>query len=97
MLDIRMGPVEKAIRKTIQEGEILFTPTQSRPFRIGKISWDGLVLEMGNQRTPTKLTWDCLEGVIPLLVRCVAAYELTALAKANSSYRGRSMGILRVM
>jgi hypothetical protein len=64
-----MGPVERAIRKAVQQGEILATPSRSQPFWIGRISWDGIILELGKQRTATKFSWDCLEGIVPFLNR----------------------------
>ena len=56
------GPVEIAIRKAVREGDELATPSRSEPFWIGRISSDGIVLELGEKRTPTKFNWACLEG-----------------------------------
>lgn len=60
-------PVETAIRATIHEGDCLNTPAQGKPFGVAKMSGDGIVLELGEQRTPTRFTWACLEGVLPFL------------------------------
>lgn len=62
-----MGPVEAAVRRSIQEGDCLKTPSESEPFWVGKISVEGIVLDLGQKRTPTPFTWECLEGVIPFL------------------------------
>lgn len=62
-----MGPVEKAIRKAVREGDELGTPSQAKPFRVGKISSDGIVLELGRERTPTLFQWRYLEGVSAFL------------------------------
>ena len=62
-----MGPVEIAIRSAVREGDRLNTPTQLKPFWVGKISGDGIVLELGEKRTATLFNWACLEGVLPFL------------------------------
>jgi hypothetical protein len=62
-----MGPVEIAIRRNVHEGDLLSTPSQAAPFSVGKISGDGVVLELGEKRTPTFFRWDCLEGIVPFL------------------------------
>lgn len=59
------GPVERAIRAVVREGDQLLTPSGGRPFWVGKISANGIVLELGEQRTPTVFPWKCLEGVVP--------------------------------
>jgi len=64
-----MGPVEIAIRRNVHEGDLLSTPSQAAPFSVGKISGDGVVLELGEKRTPTFFRWDCLEGIVPFLQR----------------------------
>jgi hypothetical protein len=58
-----MGLVEEAIRKAVREGDELGTPIQSQPFRVGRISSDGIILELGQEQTPTFFQWRCLEGV----------------------------------
>jgi hypothetical protein len=34
---------------------------------VGKISPDGIVLELGQQRTSTMFRWEYLEGIVPFL------------------------------
>ncbi len=58
-----MGPVEQAVRQAVREGDELGTPAQSQPFRVGRISAVGIILELGQERTPTFFEWRCLEGV----------------------------------
>jgi hypothetical protein len=62
-----IGPVQRAIRASVREGDQLLTPTGRRPFWVGKISSTGIVLELGAQRTPTTFKWEYLEGVVPYL------------------------------
>jgi hypothetical protein len=62
------GPVQQAIRAHLTEGQVLDTPSQHKPFKIGRIDGDGLVLLLGAGEWPTRLSWDCLEGVVPFLV-----------------------------
>ncbi len=61
------GPVQQAIRDHIHEGQVLHTPSHRKPFKIGPIDGDGLVLLLGAGEWPTRLTWECLEGVVPFL------------------------------
>lgn len=62
-----MGPVEAAIRSAVLEGDTLTTPIRPKPFWVGRITPRGITLELGQQRTPTLFTWQCLEGILPLL------------------------------
>jgi hypothetical protein len=62
-----MGPVEKAIRSAVHEGDILTTPARSKPFWVGRISAQEIILELGAQRTQTHFKWACVEGIIPFL------------------------------
>jgi hypothetical protein len=62
-----MGPIEQAVRCAVREGDSLSTPTQSEPFRVGRISTEGIVLHLGQKQTATFFGWSCLEGVLPNL------------------------------
>lgn len=64
------GPVERAIRYWITEGEILYTPdpTKAVPFKVRTIDGKGILLLLGKKETPTKISWECLEG-IPAFLR----------------------------
>ena len=61
------GRVELAIRGNLTEGDVLRTPSQAKPFKVGRIGRDGLELLLGAGLWPVRLTWDCLEGVVPYL------------------------------
>jgi hypothetical protein len=62
-----MGPVEEAIRRHIHEGDTLHTTARRSPFQIGRIDEQGLVLRLGSGCHPVRLSWECLEGVVPWL------------------------------
>jgi hypothetical protein len=63
-----VGTVEMAVRAAISEGMVLQTPARSAPFVVDLIDENGIVLLFGEKRTPTRVTWECLEG-IPFLLR----------------------------
>ncbi|HAX82055.1 MAG TPA: hypothetical protein DCY40_05775 [Actinobacteria bacterium] len=62
-----MGPVQLAVRSRLRQGQVLHTPTQQKPFKVGRIDGDGVVLLLGKGERPVPLGWDCLEGVVPFL------------------------------
>jgi hypothetical protein len=45
----------------------LFTPSRPRRFWVGRIAADGIVLELGEQLTPTEFPWQLLEGAVEFL------------------------------
>lgn len=58
-----MGPVEKAIRERFPSRHAdLQTLSTGAPF---ELAWDekGILVYLGKQRTPSRLSWVCLEGV----------------------------------
>lgn len=59
--------VEAAIRRHVAPGERLLTPMKGAPFVVKSIGSDGVVLLLGAGEAATKLSWDCLEGVVPFL------------------------------
>jgi hypothetical protein len=63
------GPVEQAIRFHLREGQVLQTPTQGKPFKVGRIDRKGVVLLLGDKQAWTPFTWECLEGIVPFLKR----------------------------
>ena len=89
-----MGPVENAIRRAVHAGDALGTPSKSEPFWIGEISSDGIILELGKQRTPTKFTWPCLEGVLPFL-REHGSVLINGSGKSQRIVRGTLDGYLK--
>jgi hypothetical protein len=58
-----MGPVESAIRESIRAGEDLKTPARKKPFTVGAIDGNGVVLLLGRKQTRTPFSWEALEGV----------------------------------
>jgi hypothetical protein len=62
-----MGPVQLAVRSHLRQGQALNTPTQRKPFKVGRIDGDGVMLLLGKGERPVTLGWDCLEGVVPFL------------------------------
>ena len=63
------GRVERAIRQSIRQGQTLYTPSRHAPFTVGKIDSHGVVLLLGKGQWATRLSWECLEGVVPFLKR----------------------------
>jgi hypothetical protein len=61
------GSVEKAVRSAIVEGERLPTPTGRAEFVVDVINGRGIVLLLGQKRTPTPIGWGCLEGAADFL------------------------------
>jgi hypothetical protein len=60
-------PVESAIRARVRPGQTLSTPVRSKEFEVGRVDSEGLVLLLGKGRWWTRLSWECLEGIIPYL------------------------------
>ena len=58
-----MGPVEHAIRTRIGPSQELRTPGRAARFTVGDIDERGVVLLLGNGEWPTRLSWECLEGI----------------------------------
>ena len=59
------GPVETAIRSKISPGQHLKTLDihKSAPFEVKSIDSESIVLLFGKKKTPTKIDWQCLEGI----------------------------------
>jgi hypothetical protein len=78
-----MGPIERAIRSTIQPPLALETPARSAPFIVDRLTERGIVLLLGEKRAYTPITWECLEGIAAFLrgrgwVKIGSKYEVTA-------------------
>jgi hypothetical protein len=61
--EVAMGPVEDAIRMKFPTRRAdLETLSNGAPF---SVTWDGkgIIVYLGKQRTPSRLSWSCLEGV----------------------------------
>lgn len=61
------GKVESEIRRTITAGLTLHTPCRHVPFVVDLIDGLGVVLLLGKGQSPTRLTWECLEGIVPFM------------------------------
>lgn len=61
------GPVTRAIRASITPGQTLFTPAARAPFSVQSVDEAGVVLLLGKGEHRVKLSWDCLEGVMPFM------------------------------
>lgn len=58
------GLVATAIRRRIQQGQVIRLRTSGKPFEVDRIDSDGIVLLFGAKRTPTRLRWEWLEGIV---------------------------------
>jgi hypothetical protein len=90
-----VGPFEKAIRNAVREGDVLATPGQSKPFRIGKLSAEGIILELGAKLTPTFFSWVCIEGVLPLLQKH-GRIRINGSGKSQEIVQGTLDGYLKI-
>lgn len=63
MKDSKRGPVEQAVRSSIQVGAALSTPARGAPFTIDTIDSDGIVLLLGSKEWATRISWEALEGI----------------------------------
>ena len=64
---VGMGPVEQAIRAHFRALATLRTIGQHKPFVLSVIDSDGVVLLLGAGEWHTRLSWTCLESVVPFL------------------------------
>ena len=85
------GPAQQAIRSSMSKGGQLFTPGRHKPFWVGNIDDKSVVLLFGNSRTPTRFTWECLEGVVSFLsgkgwVRIGTSYATAAVQGTLDGY-----------
>jgi hypothetical protein len=60
------GPVQRAIIANVHEGDRFSTPTGRGAFIVNRIDDSGIVLLLA-ERWHTRLSWECLEGVLGLL------------------------------
>lgn len=89
-----VGPVQRAIRAAVRAGDQLATPIHQRPFWVGKISSEGIQLELGEQRTPTTFPWECLEGILPFLAGS-GEVRINGSGKDTSIVQGTLDGYLK--
>jgi hypothetical protein len=62
-----MGPVEQAIRSRLRAPSTLSTIGEGKPFELSVIDEGGIVLLLGQGRWHTRLSWECLESIVPFL------------------------------
>ena len=62
-----MGSVQRALRRKLSTGDLLYTNAQRAEFEIGEIDNDGLTLLLGTGRHPKKILWACWEGIPDML------------------------------
>lgn len=63
-----MGPVKHAVRATLPTGSAMVeTLSEGAPFELDRVDDAGIRVRLGRKRTPTRLSWACLEGVVPFL------------------------------
>ena len=62
-----MGPVQQAIRARLSAPSAFRTFGQGKPFTLQTIDADGIVLLLGQGEWHTRLSWECLESVVPFL------------------------------
>lgn len=58
-----MGPIERAIRRSVRPRSSLSTPTGRGVFKVHAVDDRGIVLLLGAKAAWTPLTWHCLEGI----------------------------------
>jgi len=58
-----MGPVEQAFRAKLRAPSTLRTIGRAAPFVLRAIGHSGIVIELGAKRTPTSVSWACLESI----------------------------------
>lgn len=62
-----VGPVEQAVRSSFDAPTTLHTVGQGKPFSLREVDHDGIVLLLGQNEAWTRLSWECLESVVPFL------------------------------
>lgn len=75
------GRFEEAILRDVRPGQVLRTPSQAKPFKVGRVDRDGLELLMGQGEWPVRLTWECINGIEQYL----AGAGLVAIGGRHSS------------
>ena len=62
-----MEYVQRALRRNLSTGDLLYTNARRAEFEIGEIDSDGLALLLGSGRQSVKLPWACWEGLPNML------------------------------
>jgi hypothetical protein len=61
------GPVERAVRAHVSEGQRRYTIPRRAAFSVASMDDEGIVLLFGWKQARTRLSWERLEGVVPFL------------------------------
>jgi len=61
------GRAQTAMRLRIHPGQQLRTPSQAATIEVGRIDEHGVTMLLGEKATPTRLCWECWEGVLTFL------------------------------
>jgi hypothetical protein len=61
------GPVEMRVRQALRAPATLQTHGQRKPFVLQAIDAGGIVLLLGRNEAHTRVTWACLESIVPFL------------------------------
>jgi len=61
------GVIQRAVRGTLTAGQRMATPVKGEPFILESIDDRGVVLLLGAGGWHTRLSWECLEGIVPFL------------------------------
>ena len=56
-----MGPVERAIRAAVREGQVLGSVSRNAPFTVGELGTESLILVVGQGRWKVPTPWQALE------------------------------------
>lgn len=75
------GPVEHAIRGSIQPGQVLRTPTQRAPFTVSKVDNDGVILLLGRANTLQGLAGTASREWFPLSNLMVGKFPLVVATR----------------
>jgi len=59
--------VEIATRESMGSGQELQTSSRKKPFIVDRLDSDGIILLLGAVQWKTRITWPCLEGVVPFI------------------------------
>lgn len=73
--------VRQAVTRAVAPGTRLHTPVGQAPFEVQTLDERGVVMLFGRQRTPTRLSWESLQGALDFVaeqgtVRIGGTYSL---------------------
>lgn len=89
-----MGPIEHAFRARLRAQSTLHTIGRGAPFVLRSLGHHGIVIELGAKRTPTLVTWDCLES-IPAFLRATRGWVVSGGIHSTHGVSGTLDGHLK--